>query len=110
MPYLPGVMTPSEVLGALACGYRALKLFPADGAASLRLLKALQGPFADVRFCPTGGVNLENLPDFLRLANVACVGGTWVAPNDLVRAKNWAAITELARQACAVSARLEAAQ
>lgn len=80
LPYLPGVMTPSEVLLALEYGYRSLKLFPADGTASVKMLKSLKGPFTGIRFCPTGGVNLDNLLNFLRLPNVACVGGTWLAP------------------------------
>ena len=65
LPYLPGVMTPSEVLLALEYGYRSLKLFPADGTASVKMLKSLKGPFTGIRFCPTGGVNLDNLLNFL---------------------------------------------
>ncbi len=107
LPYLPGVMTPSEVLLALEYGYRSLKLFPADGTASVKMLKSLKGPFTGIRFCPTGGVNLDNLLNFLRLPNVACVGGTWLAPPSLIRARAWDQITQLAREARELAGSLE---
>ncbi|MBG4713887.1 bifunctional 4-hydroxy-2-oxoglutarate aldolase/2-dehydro-3-deoxy-phosphogluconate aldolase [Pseudomonas aeruginosa] len=107
LPYLPGVMTPSEVLLALEYGYRSLKLFPADGTASVKMLKSLKGPFTGIRFCPTGGVNLDNLLNFLRLPNVACVGGTWRAPPSLIRARAWDQITQLAREARELAGSLE---
>lgn len=108
LPYLPGAMTPSEVLLALEHGYRSLKLFPADGASSVKMLKSFKGPFTGIRFCPTGGVTPDNLLSFLRLPNVACVGGTWVAPSNLVRARAWDQITQLAAEARALAASLEA--
>ncbi|HEY1027507.1 MAG TPA: bifunctional 4-hydroxy-2-oxoglutarate aldolase/2-dehydro-3-deoxy-phosphogluconate aldolase [Pseudomonas sp.] len=108
LPYLPGVMTPSEVLLALEHGYRSLKLFPADGASSVKMLKSFKGPFTGIRFCPTGGVTADNLLSFLRLPNVACVGGTWIAPSNLVRARAWDQITQLAAEARALAASLEA--
>lgn len=107
LPYLPGVMTPSEVLLALEHGYRSLKLFPADGASSVKMLKSFKGPFTGIRFCPTGGVTPDNLLSFLRLPNVACVGGTWVAPSNLVRARAWDQITQLAAEARALAASVE---
>ena len=107
LPYLPGVMTPSEVLFAIEKGYRSLKLFPANGATSVKMLKSFKEPFNGIRFCPTGGINQDNLSTFLRLPNVACVGGTWVAPSSLVRARAWDQITQLAQEACALSASLE---
>ena len=107
LPYLPAVMTPSEVLMALEYGYRSLKLFPADGASSVRMLKSFKGPFTGIRFCPTGGITPDNLPSFLRLPNVACVGGTWVAPSNLVRARAWDQITALAAEACELAGNLE---
>ena len=110
MPYLPGVMTPSEVLMAVECGYRSLKLFPADGSSSVKMLKSFKGPFTGIRFCPTGGVTPDNLLSLLRLPNVACVGGTWVAPSNLVRARAWDQITQLAAEACALAASVEARQ
>lgn len=107
LPYLPGVMTPSEVLQALEYGYRSLKLFPANGNGSIKLLKTLKGPFTGIRFCPTGGVTSENLLNFLRLPNVTCVGGTWIAPANLIRARAWDQITQLALEARALAASLE---
>ncbi len=106
LPWLPGVMTPSEVLFALEHGYRSLKLFPANGEASVKMLKSFKEPFHGIRFCPTGGINTDNLPTFLRLPNVACVGGTWIAPSSLVRARAWDQITQLAREARALAAGL----
>ncbi|UVE19055.1 bifunctional 4-hydroxy-2-oxoglutarate aldolase/2-dehydro-3-deoxy-phosphogluconate aldolase [Pseudomonas sp. LS44] len=107
LPYLPGVMTPSEVLLALEYGYRSLKLFPANGSTSVKMLKSFKGPFTGIRFCPTGGVTPDNLLSFLRLPNVACVGGTWVAPDNLIRARAWDQITQLAAEARELSASLE---
>ena len=109
LPYLPGVMTPSEVLLALEYGYRSLKLFPANGSTSVKMLKSFKGPFTGIRFCPTGGVTPDNLLSFLRLPNVACVGGTWIAPSNLVRARAWDQITQLAAEARAIASALEQA-
>lgn len=97
LPLLPGVMTPSEVIAALGWGYDAMKLFPAEQAGGIAMLKAMSGPFADVLFCPTGGVTLDSAPKFLALPNVACVGGSWIVPKDKVASGDWAAITQLAR-------------
>lgn len=107
LPYLPGVMTPSEVLQALECGYRSLKLFPANGATSVKMLKSFKGPFTGTRFCPTGGITPDNLLSFLRLPNVACVGGTWIAPANLVKARAWDQITQLGIEARHIAASLE---
>ena len=99
---LPGVMTPSDVMRALQHGYTALKLFPAQQAGGIGMLKALGGPFPQVLFCPTGGIDAKTAPDFLALKNVACVGGSWLAPADLVAAGDWAGIEALARAAAAL--------
>jgi len=107
LPYLPAVMTPSEVLLALEYGYRSLKLFPANGAASVKMLKSFKGPFTGIRFCPTGGITADNLLSFLSLPNVACVGGTWIAPDNLIRARAWDQITQLASEARDLAASLE---
>lgn len=107
IPYLPAVMTPSEVLQALECGYRSLKLFPANGAASVKMLKSFKGPFTGIKFCPTGGITPDNLLSFLSLPNVACVGGTWIAPANLVKARAFDQITQLASEARALAASLE---
>ena len=98
-PLLPGVMTPSEVMAATAAGFTALKLFPAQPAGGVALLKALAGPFPDVVFCPTGGVTAANAAEYLAQPNVACVGGSWVAPAALIEAGDWGAIERLAREA-----------
>ena len=98
-PLLPGVMTPSEVIAAKLQGFTALKLFPAMQAGGLGMLRALASPFNDVIFCPTGGITRESAPDFLALPNVACVGGSWVAPAKLLDSGDWQAIEALAREA-----------
>lgn len=99
LPLLPGIMTPSELIAGLGWGFTTFKLFPAQQAGGIGMLKALAGPFPDIVFCPTGGISRATAPEFLALANVACVGGSWVAPNDKVRAGDWAAIEALARDA-----------
>ena len=102
LPLLPGVMTPSDVIAARAAGFRQLKLFPAQQAGGMGMLKAMHGPFPDVMFCPTGGVSEETAPQFLALANVACVGGSWLTPKAAVQASDWKAITQLAKRAAAL--------
>ncbi|HSF48575.1 MAG TPA: bifunctional 4-hydroxy-2-oxoglutarate aldolase/2-dehydro-3-deoxy-phosphogluconate aldolase [Burkholderiales bacterium] len=99
LPLLPGVMTPSELIAARAAGFSELKLFPAQQAGGIGMLKAMSGPFPDVTFCPTGGITLASAPDFLALPNVACVGGSWLTPKEAVAAGDWAKITSLAREA-----------
>jgi 2-dehydro-3-deoxyphosphogluconate aldolase / (4S)-4-hydroxy-2-oxoglutarate aldolase len=102
IPLLPGVATPSEVMAAQEDGYHALKFFPALQAGGVPMLKAWQGPFGDVKFCPTGGITGGNAGDFLRLSNVVCVGGSWLTPAEVIERGDWAHITQLARQAKAV--------
>ena len=109
LPLLPGVMTPSDVMAARAAGFTELKLFQAQQAGGIGMLKALGGPFTDVRFCPTGGISAATAPDFRALSNVACVGGSWLTPADAVAAKDWARITELARAASRITAHREVA-
>ncbi|SDL99338.1 2-dehydro-3-deoxyphosphogluconate aldolase / (4S)-4-hydroxy-2-oxoglutarate aldolase [Oryzisolibacter propanilivorax] len=99
LPLLPGVATSSEILAAQDEGLSALKFFPAMQAGGVALLKAWQGPFADVLFCPTGGVQPGNARELLALPNVACVGGSWLAPAPALEQGDWNAITALARQA-----------
>jgi 2-dehydro-3-deoxyphosphogluconate aldolase/(4S)-4-hydroxy-2-oxoglutarate aldolase len=99
LPLLPGVMTPSDVIAARLAGFRELKLFPAQQAGGIGMLQALAGPFPDVTFCPTGGITAETAPDFLALPNVACVGGSWLAPKAVLAAGDWEAVTALAQQA-----------
>ena len=99
LPFVPGVMTPSEVMVARELGFSLMKLFPATQAGGLGMLKALAGPLGDVQFCPTGGVSLDNMNDFLALPNVAMVGGSWLTPVSLAEQGDWAGITRLAREA-----------
>lgn len=99
LPLLPGVATGSEVMAANADGHSFLKLFPATAVGGIPLLKSLAGPFADVMFCPTGGITLQTAPDFLALPNVPVCGGSWLTPADVVARKDWRRITELAREA-----------
>ena len=96
MPFLPGVFTPSEVMRAHEQGFNALKLFPAQQAGGIGMLKAMNGPLPGVKFCPTGGIGADNFIDFLQLPNVACVGGSWVCPANLVQARDWTKISQLA--------------
>lgn len=99
LPWLPGVMTPSDVIMARSAGFFALKLFPAEQAGGIGMLKALSGPFPDVTFCPTGGVTPASAASFLALPNVGCVGGSWLSPSAMIRARDWDAITALASAA-----------
>lgn len=98
-PALPGCATASEAMALADKGFTALKFFPAEAAGGAALLKGLHGPLADLKFCPTGGVNPQNAADYLSLPNVICVGGTWVAPKDAVAKGDWARVTELAKAA-----------
>lgn len=98
-PLLPGAMTPTDVIAARIAGYNVLKLFPAEQAGGIPMLRALGAPFPDVLFCPTGGISRATAPDYLALGNVACVGGSWVAPAALLRAGDWEAVEQLARDA-----------
>lgn len=101
VPLLPGAVTPSEIMSVREEGYSLLKFFPAEQAGGATYLKSLASPFAGIAFCPTGGVSTTNLGDYLALPNVACVGGSWVAPDETVAAGDWAAIEALAREAAA---------
>jgi len=102
LPLLPGVSTGSEVMMANADGYYFLKLFPAVAVGGINLLKGFAGPFGDVKFCPTGGLTVENAPQFLALPNVPVCGGTWLTPADALAAKQWHRITQLAQEARAL--------
>lgn len=99
IPFLPGVATASEAMACSERGYRFLKFFPAEQSGGIATLKALAGPLADLRFCPTGGVGAANLAAYLACPNVVCVGGSWVAPQAMVDAGDWAGIRGLAATA-----------
>src|SRR6185312_2525685 len=102
LPFLPGVQTVSEALAAREQGFSLLKFFPADTAGGTGWLKAVAAPLAGLRFCPTGGIAFDAAPAYLALANVACVGGSWVAPRDALAAGDWSRIEHLASQAAAL--------
>ncbi len=103
LPFAPGVCTPSDIERALECGCKLMKFFPAEAAGGVPMLKALIGPYGHlgVSFCPTGGINTENLKSYLALPQVAFVGGTWIAKKNLIAAGDWAGITKLAADALA---------
>jgi 2-dehydro-3-deoxyphosphogluconate aldolase/(4S)-4-hydroxy-2-oxoglutarate aldolase len=103
MPYLPGVSTPSEAMAARELGFYEMKLYPAMLSGGPKALMAMAPVFPDVGFCPTGGVTAANLNDFLKLGNVFAVGGTWVAPAELVAGHRWDAITALAAEAAGIA-------
>jgi len=104
VPLLPAAITPSEIMVMREEGYTYLKFFPAEQAGGAAFLKALSSPLAGTFFCPTGGVSLANARNYLSLPNVVCVGGSWVAPKDLVEAGEWDKITALASEASKLSA------
>lgn len=98
-PFLPGAVTPSEIMAARDFGFRTLKFFPAEIYGGAAALAALAAPFRDMRFCPTGGVREANLRSFLDLPNVPAVGGTWIATKADVAARDWPAIRAKAQRA-----------
>ncbi|WP_372964584.1 bifunctional 4-hydroxy-2-oxoglutarate aldolase/2-dehydro-3-deoxy-phosphogluconate aldolase [Marinobacter sp.] len=105
-PLLPGIATASELMMGHIHGYRHFKFFPAEVSGGIAALNAFYGPFPDVMFCPTGGIRRDNAADYLELDNVAAVGGTWLTPAEAVEAKDWAAITEIARASLMDASRL----
>jgi 2-dehydro-3-deoxyphosphogluconate aldolase/(4S)-4-hydroxy-2-oxoglutarate aldolase len=100
LPLLPGAATSSEVMLLMERGYTTQKFFPAEANGGAPALKAIGAPLPQVKFCPTGGITVASAPTYLALSNTLCVGGSWVAPQNLIDAKDWAAITELAKEAC----------
>jgi 2-dehydro-3-deoxyphosphogluconate aldolase/(4S)-4-hydroxy-2-oxoglutarate aldolase len=105
VPLLPGIATATELMAGLAAGFTRFKLFPANVVGGADALKGFASPFPQAKFCPTGGVSAKNAADYLALPNVVCVGGSWVAPADAVRAGDWGRITALAREAAALAKR-----
>jgi len=98
---IPGISSISELMDGADYGYDHLKFFPAEASGGVNAIKSIGGPFPDIRFCPTGGINLNNVRDYLALPNVACCGGSWLVSNSIVENKNWSEITKLANQALA---------
>ncbi len=103
LPLLPGVATASELMTALDAGFELCKFFPAAAAGGIDMLKSFAGPFAQARFCPTGGISLASADDYLSLPNVICVGGSWLTPSGLIASGNWAEITKRAGGAAAIT-------
>ncbi|WP_027934877.1 bifunctional 4-hydroxy-2-oxoglutarate aldolase/2-dehydro-3-deoxy-phosphogluconate aldolase [Amycolatopsis thermoflava] len=102
LPFLPGVSTVSEAMRVAEHGITALKFFPAEASGGVAYLKALGGPLPQLRFCPTGGVTVQNAPSYFALSTVGCVGGTWLTPKDAVAAGDFGRIEQLAREAAAL--------
>jgi 2-dehydro-3-deoxyphosphogluconate aldolase / (4S)-4-hydroxy-2-oxoglutarate aldolase len=101
IPYLPTIATASELMAALAAGYRCFKFFPAGAAGGIAMLNSFAGPFPEARFCPTGGISQATVKSYLDLPNVLCAGGSWLTPGDAVRRKDWSMIESLASKAAA---------
>ncbi|MBV2129849.1 bifunctional 4-hydroxy-2-oxoglutarate aldolase/2-dehydro-3-deoxy-phosphogluconate aldolase [Arsukibacterium indicum] len=104
IPLIPGIASISELMEGTGLGYTHFKFFPAEAAGGVKTLKSIHGPFSDIRFCPTGGINENNYLEYLALPNVSCVGGSWIVPDQAVSNKDWLKITELTRTAVAVAA------
>lgn len=102
LPLLPGAVTATEVMGLLEKGYTVHKFFPAETSGGAAAIRALGGPIPQVSFCPTGGISMKNIGDYLGLKNILCCGGSWVAPTDAVAAGDWGRIEFLARAAAAL--------
>ncbi|MFZ1956707.1 MAG: bifunctional 4-hydroxy-2-oxoglutarate aldolase/2-dehydro-3-deoxy-phosphogluconate aldolase [Desulfobacterales bacterium] len=105
IPLIPGIATVSELMAGMALGYSHFKFFPAEAAGGVKMLQAFAGPFPQVTFCPTGGITSANYREYLGLKNVACIGGSWVAPQEAIGRGDWARITELTREAVEKSGR-----
>ena len=105
VPFLPGCATASEAMALRELGFRALKLFPAEAVGGAKLIASLAAPLPDLSFCPTGGIDLARAPDYLRLPNVACVGGSWMLPKDALAKGDYAVVEKLAREAAGLEKR-----
>jgi 2-dehydro-3-deoxyphosphogluconate aldolase/(4S)-4-hydroxy-2-oxoglutarate aldolase len=99
VPLLPGVSSASEIMLGYNLGYRRFKLFPAELAGGVAALKAFRGPFGNVRFCPTGGLNPGNLQQYMQQPNVMCVGGSWMLDDAWIRGGDWQRVTQASREA-----------
>lgn len=97
LAYLPAISTVSELMGGIDAGFHSFKFFPAKYSGGVGMLKSLHDVFPNARFCPTGGIRYDDYLDYLALDNVPCVGGSWIAPRELIRNQQWSAITDLAR-------------
>jgi 2-dehydro-3-deoxyphosphogluconate aldolase/(4S)-4-hydroxy-2-oxoglutarate aldolase len=102
IPFIPGVATSSEIMRGLDLGYTHFKFFPAEQMGGVAALKAQHGPLPNAKFCPTGGISADKAPSYLALPNVLCVGGSWIAPADKIKAQDWAAIETAAKRAASL--------
>ncbi|WP_448547295.1 bifunctional 4-hydroxy-2-oxoglutarate aldolase/2-dehydro-3-deoxy-phosphogluconate aldolase [Thalassotalea fusca] len=98
---IPGISSISELMDGIDAGYDHFKFFPAEASGGVKAIQSIGGPFPDIRFCPTGGINLNNINDYLALKNVACCGGSWLVSDEIVNQKDWGKITQLAKEALA---------
>lgn len=105
VPLIPGISSVSELMLGMEYGLREFKFFPAEASGGVKAIKAIAGPFPQIRFCPTGGISPSNYRDYLALKNVMCIGGSWLVPQDAVDAGDFAHITQLAKEAIAQSVR-----
>lgn len=105
LPLLPGAVTITEMMHAAAMGYDMLKFFPAAAYGGASAIGAIGGPLPDLRFCPTGGISAASAPDYLRLPNVACVGGSWVCASRLIENRDWDQVHALSKAAAAMRGR-----
>ncbi|WP_286267291.1 bifunctional 4-hydroxy-2-oxoglutarate aldolase/2-dehydro-3-deoxy-phosphogluconate aldolase [Thalassotalea atypica] len=98
---IPGISSISELMDGIDCGYDHFKFFPAEASGGVKAIQSIGGPFPDIKFCPTGGININNINNYLALKNVACCGGSWLVSEAIVADKDWSQITKLAREALA---------
>ncbi len=105
IPFLPAIATASELMRGLEHGHRRFKFFPAESSGGIAALKSFSGPFANVRFCPTGGIDASRAPSYLALANVITVGGSWMVPKQALESRDWNAIGKLSRECAALATR-----
>lgn len=105
IPFIPGIMTPSDIQAAIKAGCQHLKFFPAGAAGGPKLLKAMAAPYSNmgVKFCPTGGVSLENMNDYLSIPEVFAIGGSWLATKAQIATKDWGTITAQVKEALATA-------
>lgn len=96
---IPGISSISELMNGIDLGYQHFKFFPAEASGGTKALQSISGPFPDIRFCPTGGINLNNINSYLALSNVSCCGGSWLVSDTIIHNKNWKAISQLSYQA-----------
>lgn len=95
---IPGISSISELMDGIDAGYDHLKFFPAEASGGVKAIQSIGGPFPNIKFCPTGGINLNNVRDYLALSNVSCCGGSWLVSDEIVKNRNWQEITRLAQQ------------